>query len=69
MHEIILPWDLNTHLFLRRESQNLASNSGDFDVLFACFVTALMLINLPQAYKDYFYLFKTTKITFSHWTD
>jgi hypothetical protein len=45
-------FSVSTNLFLRRESQNLASNSGDFDVLLACLVTALMLINLPQAYKE-----------------
>ena len=42
---------LSTYLFFNKRSQYLASNSGDLLEELASFVTALLLINLPQACK------------------
>ena len=42
---------IEAHLFLSKESQYLASNSGDFEELCACLVTKLLFMNLPQACK------------------
>ncbi len=42
-----------THPFLNNASQYRANNSGDLVVVPAVRVTALLLINLPQAYNDF----------------
>ncbi len=42
----------NTHLFLSRESQYLASSSGDLLEDWTIFVTALLLMKRPQAWTD-----------------
>ena len=41
--------DNGTNLFFNKTSQYLASNSGDLEVDFRPDVTALLLINFPQA--------------------
>ena len=41
---------IKDYLFLSTASQYLANNSGDFDEVPACFVTALVLIHLLHAY-------------------
>ena len=43
---------IHAHLFFSKESQYLASNSGDFEELCACLVTKLLFMNLPQACKN-----------------
>ena len=40
------------YLFFNNRSQYLASNSGDLLDELASLVTALLLINLPQAWKN-----------------
>ena len=44
-------------LFLRSESQYLASSSGDLLEEFAILVTALLLMNLPQAWQERTHIF------------
>lgn len=45
--------NIRTYPFRNSASQYRANNSGDFVVLPAVCVTALLLINLPQAYDNH----------------